>query len=108
MGFKSKAGKNRYDIRNQRLQLPIISWVSAQKRGDSWWPSLVSRDRIYYITFLVLEWFKLNYMSFERAFKTASNEILYMGFFIHFDGISKSLYDHHYLHYGGPVHFFYL
>ena len=25
MGFKSKAGKNHYDIRNQRLQLPIIS-----------------------------------------------------------------------------------
>ena len=36
MGFKSKAGKNHYDIRNQRLQLFIISCVSAQKRGDSW------------------------------------------------------------------------
>ena len=45
-------------------------------------------------------------MSFERAFKTASNDILYMEFLIHFDGISKSLYDHHYLHYDGPVHIF--
>ena len=42
MGFKSETGKSHYDIRNQRLQLPIISCVSAQKRGDSWWPSLVS------------------------------------------------------------------
>ena len=47
-------------------------------------------------------------MSFERAFKTASNDILYMEFLVHIDGISKSLYDHHYLHYDGPVHFFYL
>ena len=47
MGFKSKAGKNHYDIRNQRLQLFIISCVSAQKRGDSWWPSLVSFQNPY-------------------------------------------------------------
>ena len=79
MGFKLKAGKNHYDIRNQRLQLPIISWISAQKRGDSWWPSLVRHDLCEHCTHhqcllsdkrirIVFSWRKFDRIQFANAF----------------------------------------
>ena len=41
-GFKVKISPNHYEIRNQHARLPPVNWVSVQKRGNTWWPFLVS------------------------------------------------------------------